>query len=345
MNKVEKKIQNVYPYNDPQNYTRGTEYINCFYSSLFSFLISNDKEILPYIANNIFYYGYSPNQQDLRFKYGTQTILFQSLEKLNEEQGIQLIEERISSDKIINYIIEHINEDKMISVKVDMYELSYRPDRYKKIHTPHAFIIYGYNQIKKKFYILDNPENSDYREMECSYTDLQNAYKILYETTTDPISYVWEKKELKNEYFDMTDYRKIFIKNLCSCRTLIFDKLECLKELKKEVNFILSSESEKRKKGMELFYLIHYQILNVRRAELYAYYRLLGSEKLIKAFKEIIQRWEKVRVNVYRCIENKEINLEKVDEICRDIGDIYFNEIYFYKKLYKSIESINLAKN
>ena len=67
---------------------------------------------------------------------------------------------------------------------------------------------------------------------------------------------VKEKKELKNEYFDMTDYRKIFIKNLCSCRTLIFDKLECLKELKKEVNFILSSESEKRKKIWECELLI-----------------------------------------------------------------------------------------
>lgn len=341
----EKWIKNISPYNDPQNYTGGTEYVDCFYSALFAFLASNNKDILPYIANNIFYYDYSSKQDDLRLKYGIKTMSSLGLEEINEKQGIRIIEERVLSEDIIEYIKGSIDENKMISVGVDMFELSYRPDRYKKIHTSHMLIVYGYNNVNQQFYILDNIDNSKYIETKCTFSDLQTSYTSLYKTCDEPLSCVYENTSgIESSYYDMKDYRSVFINNYMEHQKLVLKSLDCLKFLEQEVRCILLDLHKNGEKSIELFYLIHYHILNVKRAELYSFYRLLGIETLLGDFRNIIMLWEKIRVNVYRCVQNKKITKNKINEICDGINNVYTIEKSFYTKMYKSIKDNNLNK-
>ena len=337
---MKKIIKNILPYNDPQKYTEGTEYVSCFFSALFALVVSNGKEVLPYISNNIFYYGYNPKESDLRFKYGIQIIMQKSLEEINAEQGIFFSGMRIPDCQIVQYIENKIDKEMPVCVGVDLFDLSYRKDRYHKIHTPHSLLVYGYDKGKQRFNILDNLNNAEYSETFCSYADLYSAYTNCLNIISQSVVYTFEIDKNKiNEKFNVIDYRNEFIENLLSNKTIIFENLECLKELYKEIKIILLSKEYLVNKGMELFNLIHYQILNIRKAELYTFYRMLGVEQIINEFKQIIFQWVKVRNYMYRYITAENVNKEKVEVICEHIKIVYKIEYKFYVKLFDSLST------
>lgn len=331
-------ISNIKCYNEPQDYTGGTEYVSCFYSDLFSYLVSNNKSVIPFIANNVFYYGYTPEETDLRKRYGIVAKSIVNTNKLALSQGIKVTNENIEVSEIFNFIKKHIDLQEPVSVAVDMFELSYRPDRYKKVHTIHYFMIYGYDDNIKIFNIIDNPKNTYYKKVTCSYEDFKRGYesgKEFFEGM-ETVCFGTINNTICNIY---RDYKDIFIQNYLSSEECIIDNLKALPELKKDFENI-SKLYLHTDRGMNLFYLIHYQLMNIKRAELFAYYKILNMNKILEPFGEIVKGWEKVRNILNYCIQKERIDFDKLNNAVGIIGHLCDEELAFYENLFVLLKSI-----
>ena len=331
-------IPNIKCYNEPQDYTGGTEYVSCFYSDLFSYLISNNKNIIPFIANNVFYYDYTPSAYDLRKRYGIVAKSIKNTSELALEQGLKVTNEKVDTSNIFNYIKYHIDLMEPVSVAVDMFELSYRLDRYQKIHTIHYFMIYGYNDNDHYFYILDNPTNTYYKKVICSYADLERGYKggkVLSKDMDVVCLSIFNDKISDNN----NDYKSVFIKNYIANEENIMENLKGLSKLKSDFKNICM-HSLYTDRGLNLFYLIHYQLMNMKRAELFAYYKILHDKCVLITFKEIVDNWEKVRNILNYCLQKKELDIKKINNAVSIIGELCNKEYIFYNDFFKYIKSI-----
>ncbi len=203
----------LHPFNEAQYYTKGTEYLSCFHSSLFMFLNSRGKCIDKYIANYIFYYGYCPHELDLRYRYEIRTLSCQNLHKLYQKSNIDVRSKCIEPSEVINYICKCIDNNIPVMAKVDLYFLSYRPDRFMKIHTNHYITIYGCDLEQKRLNIIDNPENQEYFHCLVHQDEFLKAFQSAYKWQE---SNLFEFEDLGNEIIKYSNKEciKIFENNI-----------------------------------------------------------------------------------------------------------------------------------
>ena len=331
-----KVISGMECYNEPQEYTGGTEYVNCFYSNLFSYLLSNRKDILPFIANNVFYYNYTPEATDMREKYGIIAKPAVNTDKLALEQGVEIGRENIGASTISDFIKNHINLAEPVSVAVDMFELSYRKDRYQKIHTLHYFMIYGYDDSEGLLYILDNPTNKEYKKVTCSYEDFERGYRNAKNLSSQIETMYFRLIDDNSLRGNEQDLKQVFIKNYLSLKRHIFSNLESLVLLKSDFEDICKKELF-TERGTNLFYLIHYHIMNKKRAELFAYYKILEDMDVVNSFGEIVRNWERVRNILNYCLNSGKMDVKKIDSAVEEIEELRVKEKMFYGRLFEGM--------
>ncbi|WP_095176373.1 MULTISPECIES: BtrH N-terminal domain-containing protein [Blautia] len=313
----------LYPFNTPQEYTNGTEYLSCFYSNLFMFLKAcGNKNIDKYIANNIFYYGYRPEKTDLRYKYEVQYFPYKNVHTLYKESGIEILEKCIEPNEVMKHIINSLINNTPIMVNMDLYFLSYRPDRFMKVHTNHYAMIYGYNHKMKKLYIIDNPDNKKYYKCIMDQNDFIQAFKSAYNPNVNNLfQYINIGNESNNYTLDKC--KGIFLNNIKKCYTDIYQSIGNIDRLIDEFTYITQDKDTWDQYKENLFYLMHYHILNKKKSQLYAFYHLLGNSLYVVALKDIVNLWEEVR------------------NIC---SYYYMQRKYKKESIYKGIENMRLIK-
>lgn len=320
---VEKEINQInfqmYPYNEAQEYTNGTEYLSCFYSNLFMFLKSCEKNIEKYIANNIFCYGFNPEQEDLRRKYEIQCIACEKINTMYEESGIEIREESIETDNVLNFITNSIKENMPVTVKVDLYYLSYRPDRFMKVHTNHYVMVHGYNPKSKELYIFDNPENQEYYQCTMRQDEFIRAFQSAYKTKEKN---VFQYKNVREEKSRKTvaDCKSIFLDNIKTHQKEILTSINNIDEIKDEFIRITQNQNIWDKHKEKLFFLMHYHILNKKKSQLYTFHLFLEEGEFVDTMKKIVSLWEEIRnICSYYYIQGKykkELISQVISDIC-----------------------------
>lgn len=329
---------NLQPYDEPQKYTKGTEYGNCFYSNLFMFLFSHKKDIRPYIANNIFSYNYKPAETDLRAKYGIIENLGTPLDILYERSGINVLVEFIDIKNVQSIIKEKINKDKPCCVPVDMYYLPFRIDRYNKIHSDHYILIYGYNNQTNQFYIIDNPQNDYYYKLKMDFNDFYLAYNSAAVNSGGKLTTFKNLSKYDQYAHTSTDFfSKTMLKNLLRFKDNIYTGLSGLTFFSKEFNYILEDPTIWNNWSTNLFYLVHYHILNRKKSECYAYYKILQNSAIVKNLNEIIQIWAKIRSICLYFDKTKKYKHQMVNSAKSNLLQVLNMEYSFYDNLYQNI--------
>lgn len=83
------------------------------------------------------------------------------------------------AENLKNFVITQIDNQCPVIIPVDGFSLTYRKDIYKKIHSGHFILIYGYDKHRNKFYINEHAflNSLDYREKFESIQTISRAYK------------------------------------------------------------------------------------------------------------------------------------------------------------------------
>lgn len=323
------------PFDEPQKFTKGNEYGNCFYSNLFMFLNSTNKDIRPYIANNIFSYEYNPTDVDLRTKYGITENLGVPLNILYTQSGISVIDEFIDTSNLSWIIESKINHNEPCCVPVDMYYLPFRKDRYNKIHSDHYLLIYGYNKLTHEYYIIDNPQNDYYYKLHLSFSDFISAYNSAAENSGGKITTF--KLLSQNDLFvnkPTSFFSEIMQNNLLMYKDNIYKGLNGLMFFEKELNYILDDFKTWNERSTNLFYLVHYHILNRKKSECYAYYKILQNSDIVGNMKEIIRVWAKIRSICLYFDTTKKYKKEMVDAANSSLHQVIEMEYSFYNNFF-----------
>ena len=81
------------------------------------------------------------------------------------------------SDNLINSIIHLIDKDIPVIVSIDCFYERQRFDVYQKEHLAHTILIYGYNIVKKEFYIIEHDyvNSTIFREKIISFEEVDEG--------------------------------------------------------------------------------------------------------------------------------------------------------------------------
>lgn len=308
------------PFNEPQQYTGGTEYGTCIYSNLFTVLKSHNKDIYRYISNNIFVHQYNSQESDLRDRFGMEILQGTSLAKLYSTSGIKVEKHAIAYNDIIDFIREKVAHKIPVTVGIDMFYLPFRKDRYKKIHSLHYLMIFDYCPSNNTFKIIDNPQNKEYYELTMSIDDFLNAYQsALSEENSLLYTYICYDSETK---YATPYYAKNYLINLQKYKCQIFNGIDSLFVLLDEFSTIVSNPSLWLKNKDNLFYLIHYHIINRKYSEKYAYYLFLNHSKILSDMDIILKKWTYVRNICLHFQETEQYSLEKANFAINELKSI-----------------------
>lgn len=205
-------------------------YKMCAYNPLLSAVNYLGGNVLPFLANDIFIYRYN---FDNTFKIGRNFITIKNRFDLINEMGIS-IDNNICLDNFIEEVKEAINNEMLVYAPIDRFYWSHdiNTEWYQKKHLVHYFLIFGYDDLKEKFKIIDvGPTCS---KTEISYENLINCCeegcnlltKGNYKITR---LYIKNESSIQKEYISFQKNLLLFIENMSSKKSDIFSGLDNIK--------------------------------------------------------------------------------------------------------------------
>lgn len=123
-----------------------------------------------------------------------------------EKFGISVKKSRISSKKMIDHTIEVLNNDGIAIIRIDCFYEPLRIDSYQKYHAGHVIPIYGYDNTRNMFDILEGDfvDSVVYDAKKLEYEHVRNAYKGYIEEFKTHNHTYYEFKKVDNS----VDYKK-----------------------------------------------------------------------------------------------------------------------------------------
>ncbi|MHB1485867.1 MAG: cysteine peptidase family C39 domain-containing protein [Saccharofermentanales bacterium] len=143
---------------------------NCYYSALFPIILHFNKSITPIILNDIYIYELdsevTPNL--IRVK---QHNIVEEYSEILKERGIN--EELTEPSDLIAQIKSFIDEGRPVMLFIDCFYEPIRFDAFKQNHWTHILPLYGYDDDRRVFKILEHKYATGftYGEFELDYDD------------------------------------------------------------------------------------------------------------------------------------------------------------------------------
>lgn len=328
-----KILEKIEPYND-------IWYKNCFYASLFPVIHYLDQSINPILFNDAFVYKYE--KYDNSFNFELANMVIQPFSDCLVSIGINM-DVKHASNCIMEDLISSIDKGRPVIVFIDCYYLPIRPESYLKTHytTPHAFLVYGYNNNLRQFNILEHDYYDSYFYVKriINYDDLINSYNSCLSYFSDffkkhefiickkdgiiPTYYEFSKtlnrQTMKSSY--NSDYMMKFIEYLNKNEKLLFDGVESIKLFVDSLENIILDETQ-----------VHYDIDN-----------------LISLFNNILVNKKSDRSRIIRVLGTNETLLRLTDEILNILSHstsilakFKFSGLYKYEHFNVMIKKIRM---
>lgn len=333
-------LDNFEPYND-------IWYKNCFFHAFFSVVRHFNRDILPFIINDIFIYKYNDVKVDVKF--GMEIVSKNSIESILENMDIGVIT-KVSSSDIVGDLITSIDDERPVIIMIDCYYESIRPDAYQKNHWPHSLLIYGYNNTEEVFYILEHRYRDSYlyEKRTISYADVINSYNgFINYLRTDIKQATYAEYYLKckgnnseTSHIKKDVYEDMFFENLQKNKESIYISLENLKLFTEDFKQIVFDELLLKNNVEDLLNALN-GIINNKNLERYSILKIFGSKlNSINLCESIINNWGFIRGIIGKYKISSQYNLKSFEKSIEKLIDIYDLECRWYDNLFCSYAQV-----
>ena len=330
---------NIVPFNE-------IFYRKCFYNSLFSVVNYFNGSIISILINDFITYSCT-KVKDIKL-IDVEYLSAKSLDEVLHEMYILNINYNCVGDLILK-IISSISINRPVVLFVDSFYETFRQDAYLKIHIPHALVIYGYDDTKHIFNIIEheNYETLSYKEYIISYEDLLNCYKGYIdnfpERISNPSYYEYYSLPIKDmiitkSMFDECSFLNSYSINILKNESIIKSGLACLEDFILSYKDIFLNEDIIRENIDEVLLRMN-NIINAKRSELYKLNKIMNNNQylfcnLLNILEKIIDDWCYVRAIIakylYTSIYKKENMLNTFSKLEQILEDEYkYNNMMF----------------
>jgi len=278
-------IYGIEPFND-------IFYQSCFMNSFVPVIRYYKKSLLPFMINDM-------NSYDIDEKNQMLTVKCEPVRPYNEileENGVVVgIWDQNGTE--IDYIKASVDQDRPVIIWVDTFYESLRHDTYHQYHLAHTWLIFGYNDEKRVFSIIEHnsKDSLDYEKHEVSYDELvecSQGYKSNFLDIPDRIT-----------SYDMADYvpeisnsiylRK-FLDEIKKNKDTYWNGIAKLQNFVDEISVTVLDEQMLSKKSYQLVESLNHVINEKKyerfRLELLQFrhpYLLMSMNKIIEDFSTI----------------------------------------------------------
>ena len=183
------KKLDITPYND-------VLYNDCMMNSIFPMLSFYGVDIY----QDIIFLDYprffvNPEKGILGNIVEMQSIL--SINHLLQKNNLSITAKDIRPDRLSIFIKNMINANQPVLISVDCFYFEFRKDAFQKNHMAHTVLIYGYNDKKNTFTILEHEYESSltFIERDIPTKMLLESYKSYYDNCKKNALFIVEQKK------------------------------------------------------------------------------------------------------------------------------------------------------
>ena len=246
--------------------------------------------------------------------------------RLEQITGVHLIKKRNIKD-LCTEIIKSIDRGSPVIISADCYYLKYRTDTYKKLHSLHYILVYGYDLGKKTFIINDHAYMNSHL-----YSEAEVPFKLI-ETSFN--SYVKRLKEASD--FDLLKFRKVKLQEnaepidfLAEIRKHADKLAQSKKALEQCMNYIIGCTKSKTKFLADADNIINFlaYLRLPKQTQLYQFELLGAGTETIDKIKRIQNNYIYIFGLVTRANALKDIDkltASKITERCKEIKELEFS--------------------
>lgn len=338
-------------------------YKSCFYHALFPVLQFYKRDLYGIFAEDIIYYGRIHKDNLLYFGLKYKSII--DWKDILQEKGIQ-VTEKMKTDNVVKEIEDSIDGKNPIIVTVDTFYESIRKDTYQKIHGPHSILIFGYDNQKREFYVIEQADSKEtsytsrkitYNDLEIAYTQYLNTYshldlknsnqnRLIYDLDKEyPTIFSFKLCESDNENYIFGEeckkyYQKRFAEGVIRNKELIKIGLQDLNNFFSELKEKLDDDGFLIGNG-EIMIGIFNDILVSRSMEKYRIEKIYEPSNLIDILNQLDEWWKKIRNVTAQFVYAGKIRKNKRNEYVNYFTTVIELEQNYYESLIHLSEKIN----
>lgn len=280
-------------------------YKNCFYNCLFSVITYYGKLPSNVLTSEYLRYDTDSTKENLNItvRYVNEKLI---LDKLREI-GLVLYEENHTED-IIEAVKTAIQSGDPVILRVDPFYEPMRKDAYNKLHLPHAWVVYGFDENTQTFRILEHMHKDDtrYRPLTIKYEDAAACHEGYIKNgfmSHEPDLYRFRaaKEAISGEGLPSDEYCKLLKKN----KTVIEEGLLKLEKIAEKPEII--QDSNRIELEQKILASMN-DIVNSKGVELYKLKCYFGEGKISRLGETILELWHSVRAVMYKNILTRKEN-------------------------------------
>lgn len=333
-----KVLRHVKPFNE-------VFYKSCFFNSLFPVLRYFNKSILSILTNDIVAYRYdSRNTED---EFGVQYVPVRSVDQLMRDIGIGYKSINICKD-VCSEIIDAILNGKPVIIWVDCFYESIRKDCFQKLHWPHTLVIYGFDEKREVFYVIEHKhrDNLSYEQCEISYQEISQAYEgyieYFHESGESPTYYefqldeVYLNRELGAEEEVEFIYDTMFRNQMIEHAELVTGGLEHLRTFTVDFERIVSDPLLLAAKLQNYIDCLN-TVLNAVDMRVYRDEALFGrDDELTQMLHKISENWRKVRNKLAKYQYSNNYRSDEIQQLISCLHVIDQQEQQYLRQLFST---------
>lgn len=325
-------IRGIEPFND-------LFFKNCFYNSSFPVLNYYNKSLKSFLVNDIVLYVYQ--KADGISTFGVEYHECKLAEELLVDEGLEVIY-KFDTNNLIVDTVSAISQGLPIIVWVDCFYETIRPEMFNKLHWPHTLLIYGYDEKKKVFNIIEHmhKDNLYYEKMTIGFNELLKCVKGYQDNfssnSNDVKGYYGLVIKSHNVTLEEESNYKRYIENLIDNINnnveLINNSLKNLAGIIEYFKSIFLDEDMLNKNISSVLEFLNDSI-NARTIEKFKMERVFGSNYLTTNDLDlIIEKWKHIRGVIAKYMYSHNYRKENM-EVLKD----YLDSVYKFEESYKNL--------
>jgi hypothetical protein len=318
-------------------------YKNCVFNSLFPVIKHFKRSIIPILSNDALVYTLNASGR-ISSKY----IQFTDLLGIIKELGING-EVKVIVDDVIHSVKEAIKKERLCIVKIDCFYVSERKDTYQSLHFPHTLLVYGYNDAKQVFHVIDHRrrESPVYGKYTIPYSEFADAYSgfisnFLAEDDTGTTYYELFEERLFDEAEQLSKSIEAYRSNIVNNKERMIQGIEIFRMISQEFAvydpaFGISTQY------LEECIIGFNEIINAKQVESLKVEGLFGKEaELTGLIEEINKVWITARAKTAKLLYTESSSEKKVLEIYDLLKEIVRLEVQYHNSLYRNLTGSDL---
>lgn len=333
---------------------RDVVYRGCFYSAFMPVARYFAKDVLFFMANDLIVYDYF----DIECASGI-SIDYKSgkrFEDITKDANMKINKVK-RSNVIVSDLKSSISNGKPVIICIDSFYEPIRKDVYNKEHWPHNLLVYGFDDTREVFNIIEhkNRKSMVYEKRELSYEHMVNCYEgyfdhyknldiinsdvnfVLYNDLIEFPTYFEFDAGADNNQNLISNAKKIFCENLINNETVLIDGLNKLVEYRKTFTNTVYDETQ-LKEGCDRLLKMLNTIISGRLVEEYRLKHLLKEYPgITNKIGSILDRWRDVRNGLLKYHYSQKYVFSDMKNICELFVEACNLEKDFYRELFENI--------